>query len=88
MEVRFASTFGTKRLRMMEMSQPLLDTVLKEGSVEVKGKSEDEAALLTQHGVGMRCGGKCGSGRRWVLTESRCFTPCSCGGQPGRKERP
>jgi sister chromatid cohesion protein DCC1 len=46
-QVRFAPTFGNKRLRMMEMSQPLLDTVMKEGSVQIKGRQEDEAVLCT-----------------------------------------
>lgn len=45
--VRYAPTFGSKRLRMMEMTPDLLDTVMKEGSVRIKGLQDDEAVLCT-----------------------------------------
>jgi len=45
--VHFAPTFGNKRLKVMEMSQPLLDTVVKEGSVKIKGGQDEEAVLCT-----------------------------------------
>jgi len=45
--VRFSPAFGNKRLRVMEVSPPLLDTVLREGSVHIKGKQADEAVLCT-----------------------------------------
>ena len=46
--VHFAPTFGNKRLRTMEMDQALLDDVLKQGSVKIKGGKDDEAVLCTK----------------------------------------